>query len=363
MKAEMSTKERIEAAIFKKDADRLPFWPKLTETYRRFQPRGASATLEQMHVYIGSDVARYTEIGTLRRPVDGIEVKKERTAAEEIVTYAIDKRVLIERNMLTQEAGDSHPVEYPIKSLEDIMAMTKYYETGNHYVAPSCLEAHRRHLEAAPDGFFFASMSATPVMELAQYKAGLENFVYFLADYPDEMETLIAAMHRDYLQRLELTCQSMQTDYILATENTSSTMISPWMFTKYCRPHLTDAANLVKSYGKHLILHMCGKLKAFLPDIAKIPAVAMEAFTSATVGDTGIKDGFTMLPGKGIIGGTCASTWLLGEKEIIDRILFDIAEAGGTRGLYLTSAGVMPFSASVEKIKAVRSAVLSGLKN
>ena len=45
-------------------------------------------------------------------------------------------------------------------------------------------------------------------------------------------------------------------------------LLSPAVFKRYCLPILNEYADLLKSSGKIFLVHMCGKLKAFQPELA-----------------------------------------------------------------------------------------------
>lgn len=360
---EMRSKERMEAVLEKKETDHMPFWPKITPSYIRFQAPGwRGASPEEIHRFIGSDYLSYTGIELTEILPGNMGSETAETGKERSVTYFVGGKKLKSRHILTEEAGDSHPVEYPVKDLDDILAMTEYYSSIRYGVSKEALERHKGQLKADEDRLFMFSMPASPIMELIQYTMGLENFAYMMADYPDEMEDLIEAVNGANIRMHRIVCEASPAKYFLSVENTSSTLIGPDLFDKYCKVHLKQYNRVMGEYGKKQILHMCGKLKALLPGIAEIPAISMEAFSSPTTGDTTIGDGFDMLPGKALIGGSSATTWILPTpEEIAGRILTDIEEAGTTAGLFLTSGGVMPFSASPETIADVWNIIKKSL--
>lgn len=360
---EMSSKERMEAVLEKKERDHMPFWPKITPSYIRFQkPEWRSTPPEEIHRFIGSDYLSYTGIELTEILPGNIRAETEETGKERVVTYFVGGKKLESRHVLTEEAGDSHPVEYPVKDLDDILAMTEYYSKIRYSVSKEALQRHEEQMKANADRLFMFSMPASPIMELAQYTMGLENFAYMMADYPDETDDLIDAINGANIRMHRTVCEVSPAKYFLSVENTSSTLIGPDLFNKYCNVHLTQYNQVMAEYGKKQILHMCGKLKALLPGIAEIPAIAMEAFSSPTTGDTTIRDGYDMLPGKSLIGGSAATTWILPTpEEIAGRILTDIEEAGTTAGLFLSSGGVMPFSATPEIIANVWNIIKKSL--
>ena len=125
--------------------------------------------------------------------------------------------------------------------------------------------------------------------------------------------------------------------------------------TNLCRGELIRVNNaaVTQSADRNLILHMCGHLRALLPDLAMIPAQAFEAFTSPTLGDTTLLDGRTQCPDKCLIGGTNAMLWTRPAREIIAQIESDLDALPHHRGIVVTSAGVMPPMCEPETIRQV----------
>lgn len=181
----------------------------------------------------------------------------------------------------------------------------------------------------------------------------MEMAHYLLLDYPDEVEALFAAMHRVLLRRTELAVECSPADTLYLVENTSTTLVSPEQYRQYWFPHIHEYAGITQRAGRILTMHMCGHLKALLPDLATVPAQAFEAFTSPTVGNTTLLDGRTACPDKCLIGGTNASLWLEPAEKIIAQIERDLDALPHHRGIVVTSAGVMPPRCAPETVRAV----------
>jgi len=179
-------------------------------------------------------------------------------------------------------------------------------------------------------------------MHFVQYEAGLETAQYLLADAPGEVEALFAAALRALERRAEILFDRSPADLFYLVENTSTTLVSPAQFRRYSVPQIEAIGRPAAAAGRRLGLHMCGLLRAILPDLAKLPAVAYEAFTSPTLGDTTLLDGRTHCPDVCLIGGTNAMLWTRPAAEIIARIQADLDVLPHHRGLVVTSAGVMP---------------------
>ncbi len=118
-------------------------------------------------------------------------------------------------------------------------------------------------------------------------------------------------------------------------------------------PQIGEIGRLAVAAGKRLGLHMCGHLKALLPDLATLPAVAYEAFTSPTLGNTTLLDGRTHCPNVCLIGGTNAMLWTKPAAAIIAGIEEALDALPHHRGIVLTSAGVMTPLCKPETIREV----------
>ncbi len=167
------------------------------------------------------------------------------------------------------------------------------------------------------------------------------------------MEELFDAIHRVLLETTKIMVEHSLADLFYLSENTSTTLISPAQYRKYCFHHLTEYANICFEADRHLVLHMCGRLKAILPDLAQLKAKAFEAYTSSPVGNTSFYDGRSECKDICFIGGTNAALWTDSADEIIGEIERDLNALDHHRGIVVTSAGVMPPVATPETIREV----------
>jgi uroporphyrinogen-III decarboxylase len=194
-------------------------------------------------------------------------------------------------------------------------------------------------------------------MDWIQHLAGIENGHFMLCDYREEVEALFENMHAFLCRRAEIIAEKCPAPVVYSVENTSTTLISPELFRQYPYQHLMDYGNVLSSAGKLHVLHMCGHLYDVLADVAKLPAVAIEAFTSPPVGNTTLKDGRTACSNKCLIGGTNAVLWTKTADEIFHEIKHDLDELAHQRGVVVTSAGVMTPLCKPETIKEVADLV------
>lgn len=350
----MTPKERWLAALLFHPVDRLPFWPKVFERYRGLQSSPfCDMELDVIHDWIGSD--NHTKIPNCIR-----EVRK--TTSLEMVTNG-DVQVTIFRT----RSGDTklvkrfdkgsqswHPIEFPVKNLNDIKLMTEWFSDCLIDLDKRQLEeAKVRTKEIGSQAATFNEIGQSPLMSWVEWFAGVESAHYLLADYPEDVEALFEVIHKNLLRKTEILCENSPCDILYLIEDTSTTLISPAQYRKICYRHIQEYALIAKNAGRLLVLHMCGQLKSLLQDIARLLVAGFEAFTSPPVGNTTLLDGRTACPDKCLIGGTNAELWTQSAEKIIAQIEEDLNALPHHRGLVITSGGEMPPSCKPETIKRV----------
>ncbi len=350
----MRSKERWLAAIRMQPVDRLPYWPKINGSYPDAQESPfREMRPDEIHDWIGSD--KHEAIGNCCLEI------RSRTTVEETEAQGTRHTVfrsphgeaqLIRRYDVS--SGSWHPVDFPVKSVNDIRILTEVYtdtdvRLDRDRLEDACAQAKR----IGSDALTTNVIGTSPLMHWVEWLAGVENAHFFLADHQPEVETLFDAMHNVLRKKTELLCAHSPADVLYMMENTSTTLISPDQYRRYCAMHIGEYARLTRAADRNLILHMCGHLKALLPDLAGIPAQAFEAFTSPTLGDTSLLDGRTACPDKCLVGGTNAVLWTQPADAIIAQIQTDLDALPHHSGIVVTSAGVMPPLCKPETIKQV----------
>lgn len=354
MTEQMTPKERWLAAIRMKPVDRLPFWPKLDGAYPPAQQSPfREMDVDSIHDWIGSD--KHIWINGCTRDT------RSRTSVEEIkdnntmrTVFRTPHGEMTQVNTFDAPSNSWHPVEFPVKDVESIKWMTEMYDDITVKLDPDALLKARSQAEEIGQNAVTANaVGESALMHWVEWDAGVENGHCLLMDYPDEAEALFDAMHRFLLRKTTLISDNSPADLIYMIENTSTTLISPSQYQRYCLPHLREYARIAGNAGRNMVLHMCGHLKALLPDLATLPVQAFEAFTSPTLGNTSLLDGRSACPDKCLVGGTNAVQWTKTAQEIISKIEHDLDELPHHRGIVVTSAGVMTPLCKPETIRHV----------
>jgi uroporphyrinogen-III decarboxylase len=351
----MTSRQRLLAAYRGEPVDRLPYWAKVAnDTWRSSQPaRVRRMSDEQLLDYIHADgifgVGR-----TVREIRPRVQTERRRdNGTETRVTHTPDGD-LIERWALDRLTNSWHPVEFPVKTRRDIGRLRwAYTDVRVEPDEQAIANATARVRSIGQRGVSKTAWGTSPLMHLVEHVIGPINVHLMLADYPQGLDELIGLMHGVCLQRAKRVAETTPADLVVSVENTSTTLISPGQFERYCLGHLCDYGRAIEGAGRMHELHMCGQLKVLLGWIDTIPAASIEAFTAPTLGNTRLVDGRTAAPSKTLVGGTRVNTWLMPVERIRCYVAGELDACPDHRRIVLTTAGVAPPACSAEKFRAI----------
>ncbi|MFW5857706.1 MAG: uroporphyrinogen decarboxylase family protein [Planctomycetota bacterium] len=350
----MTSRERWLAALDFQEVDRLPVWPKFAGAYTQHQAEPfRSMELRAVFDYVGADLHHHVPgCRTETRTKTSEEVQQSDT--DRVTLFHTPHGTLRRRDLWDAPTGSWHPVEFPVKTGEDIDLMRAYYEDLTIEPDPAAAEQAAEQVRAFDEtGVVATGMGESPLMHWVEWLAGVENAHYLLLDEQDRVEALFDAIQRVERRRTEVTTALAPADIFYMVENTSTTLISPEQYRTYCAEHIREVGEVARANGKRMILHMCGTLKDLLPQLSALPVCGFEAFTSPPVGNTTFVDGRAGCPDKCLIGGTNATLWTHPADAIIAEADAHLGALPHHRGLVYTSAGQMPPLARPDTIKAV----------
>ncbi|OPZ86568.1 MAG: methylcobalamin:coenzyme M methyltransferase [bacterium ADurb.Bin429] len=349
----MTPRARWLAAVRMEPVDRLPFWPKIFDAYLAAHGGAGRETIDALHAYVGSD--RHEGLDSCLTEVrTDTAVTARRNGDTLIQTFTSPRGEAVMAQRWDEGSCSWHPIKFPVETREDIRILTDVYRDCRWELDAARLEAaEARKAALGEDAVTTTGVGESPFMWWLEYLAGVENGHLLLFDYPDEVTELLDAMHGELCQRARLLAERHPVDLFYMMENTSTTLLSPAQYREYCQPYLREYMDILHAHDRLTVLHMCGLLKVLLPDIREVGARAFEAFTSPPVGNTTLADGRAACPDTCLIGGTNAVLWTQPSEEIIAELEAHLAALPHTRGVVVTSAGVMPPLATPETIKTV----------
>ena len=334
--------------------DRLPFWPKIDASYGRAQSgRFASMNNSELHAWIGSE----PPIGLpscVRSIPNGYNLQVVEIDGVQNTSIETPVGQLHSSMRYDEDSASWHPIEHPIKAKSDIETMIWIYDHNRIELDPEALNRSKQlHNSTGQSGATLEAIETSALMDFVEFLAGVEDAHYYLADYPDLVAELFDAKHKNILARVALCVEHSPADLLMMVENTSTTLISPDQYSRFCASHITEYGNLIQKADRRLVLHMCGHLRALLDQLSGVGAAAFEAFTTPPVGNTSLAAGREACPDICLIGGTNAALWLNSADLIIDSLDREFEALDELRGIIPSSAGVMPPAATPETIRRV----------
>jgi hypothetical protein len=351
----MSSRQRLLAVYRGLPVDRLPFWAKVTNrNWRLGQPQRVRDWSDpQLLDFIHADgiftVPRFASTASPHVRLETTQNGYVRTT----VIHTPDGNLISRWNM-DPHTQSWHPIEFPVKTRQDLLRYRWVWtdpviQTDAQLLARAQAVAH----ELGDRGLTKMAWGTSPLMHLVEHVIGLEQTAYLLADYPNQVDELLERMHAANATLVTHLAQRSPADVICSIENTSTTLISPQQFQRYCYRHLCQYGRIIEHAGKMHELHMCGHLFALLPSIDSIPAASVEAFTSPPLGNTRLADGRRHAPAKTLVGGTNAVAWLKPLQQIQAYILAELDACPDHRRIVLTTAGEAPQGCPVETFRAI----------
>ena len=379
---QMSTRERILAALQGKPVDRIPFVP-LIDTYsvldlpahiqQAMQAassegywQGMLAAIREIgcdimlrHVYVtktAGGAPHLNGFGSFKPPV--------------VTSSRMEGSLLIETletpiGTLTGTWGftDMHGwIPHPIKHL---VTNHEELEIFAYTVEHLCLEKPEPDFEnfvkaeaaVGQAGIATTSFLNTPLMDLIETCWGLDNTYYMLHDYPDEVEAILEKLHQVQRLVVERIAES-PAKVVIEYENTSSTLLSPKIFRKYCLPLLNEYADILHSAEKIFLVHMCGKLEAFASDLATARFDGIADISPYPTGNFTLDEAAAALPGKLLTGGIDATTFIEPDlRQVEAKISALIERIKPYPGVLLGSADTAPRGTPLETFQLVQHLV------
>ena len=374
----MSGRERILAALNHKPVDRLPFTPcveaylimgllpELTgdPTLKALHPKRQIATMKNLEldlmirgIEINEPFSRTTVIaqslGAFSPPVEVQTKSLSDMEMAEIITTPVG--TITGQYKFTDKHGSiPHATKYAVNNYEELKIFTYAVEHIDMSPLKPRFDLFDRYDALLGDeGVPTASLPGTPFMNIIQGVMGLENTYILLHEHPKEMEFILERLHASQRRQVELMAQS-PAKVVIQYENTSSTLLSPAYYRKYCLPIHNDYAKILTSAGKIYLMHMCGKLQAFINDFKGAGFSGITDIAPLPTGDLPLYEAAEKLPEKIVIGGIDATTFASNDFAFVEKEVTQlIRKVKPYRGVLLGSGDAMPKDTRVENVRLI----------
>ena len=113
---------------------------------------------------------------------------------------------------------------------------------------------------------------------------GVEQTLYAAADRPDALRRVVDHVNANLLDLVDLLCTS-PAEVILMGDNFSSDIQPPHFFRRWSLPFYREAIRRLHAAGKHVAMHVDGRLRGALRMVAEAGADCADAVTPAPMGD------------------------------------------------------------------------------
>ena len=377
----MTARERIIAALHLQPVDKIPFVP-LIDTYTLIDmPEEIHSTSEGVkgyhegiiaasrklqcdlfvrHVPVLKEWDHYAphlqQLGPFTAPV---EVKADFEGTDLREHLRCKKGNLTGVWRFTDKVGGiPHPVKRAVTNYEEMKIFHHLVDS----LAQTSPELDSENFikvdsEIGDDGIATATISNSPLMYLIEMAWGLENTYYFLQDYRSEVEEILDKLHLS-LKRIVESIAKSPAQVVIQYENTSSTLLSPDVFRKYCLPYINECAEILRNAGKIFLVHMCGLLQVFVDDFVGARFNGIADITPEPTGNLSLDEAAKRLPGKVVVGGIDPITFICSNPETVkNEISILLERVKPFPGVLLGSADTAPRGTPAENFHLIRSLV------
>jgi len=288
----MTIRERILAALTWGQPDRVPL-----TVYDSLLPRG---TTERR--------LREAGVGLVTRPpahrVEHREV--------EIVTreYFENGRKLMRRSIGTPVGevwqtiepdpgyGTSNWIhEHFIRKPEDYAVMDFYLRDAVYRDNYSSIREARRRV--GDDGIVIVRVGKSPLQEMLYQMLGYERFAIDYRENRDLLDSLYATMVRRYQELYELAANA-PVEILLLADNITADVVGVDRFRTYLMPEYAKLKARLAGTGKLLAVHMDGRLRGLVGQIASADCDIVEALTPPPMGNVSIREARAAWGGKAL---------------------------------------------------------------
>jgi hypothetical protein len=288
MKNSMSGRERVLAALHGEECDRLCWAPLIDGYFTSSLPDQGFAVVDvpDACALVGADVIERHSPTYTTLLDENIFTRVERKGDHEIEFLETPVGSLITERGYRH--GSMHVIRWPVQTIEDVK-IWQYVSEHTHFSQDYASFEQRDH-KIAENGIATASGPSTPITNFLEDLCGIETTYYLMADHLPEMETCFEAIQAKNLERYHVLAES-PSQVIIDYEDTSSTMISPAYYQRYCAPLMDEYAGICHAYGKLFITHMCGKLSKFNPQLKAGLQDGIDSVCPPTTGDLWAHEG------------------------------------------------------------------------
>ncbi len=351
---EMSSRERLLAALSGQETDRLPWSPFLAYWWdvqpEAFREKGDCAFLKD----IGADPLLRGAAQLYRIGMPGTEVTESTSGRTRRTTLHTPVGALTSLNTYVPVGNTWFLTEHPVKTVEDLKILQWINE--RMVISDASEDYIEARLRLGEDGLIVPILGTymkSSFQSLVEHWVGTEELTYMLADDPEPVEECLSVMRERAAETVRISVQS-EAEAFIFWEDSSTTNITPDWFSRHTAPELTQWASLIHSQGKRLIHHACGHLRGLLPLMAETGIDWIESISPPPTGNVELWEARTMLPERvGLIGGIEPTVFLQSTEVELDAYVGQLLDRMGCKNWILANSDSCPPGVTMDKFRQV----------
>ena len=216
------------------------------------------------------------------RHTHGVTAEVERNGDE--ITWRYDTPLgSIERRRVWNEDSYSWAIsDWGVRTEHDLRVLG--YALSNRQFEP-LWDHYRAWTDYVGDcGVVYLVAGYSAIGQLLHYWMGVEGTMYAAFDWPDAMREVIAKINENNLRLIDLLATS-PAEIVIMGDNISSDVQPPHFFSEWSAPYYTEAIRRLHAAGKHVAVHVDGKLRGALRMVRETGADCCDAATPTPMGD------------------------------------------------------------------------------
>jgi hypothetical protein len=215
-----------------------------------------------------------------------IQSKKVNRSTHTTITTPFGE--LEEVSLYLPESCSDGIVKHFIENKNDLDILR--YLIGNRKLKPTHLDDHseRRKIWEQYDGYPCLGLPRSPLTSFFYEWAGLENGIYLLADYEDEIREIFTMMEEQEKPVIDAIC-NLSPPLVHFPDNLSSENIAG-LYDEWMLPTHKRRLERLHNAGIAAAVHLDGTIRGLLPKLSMAGFDAIEALTPMPVGDVSVED-------------------------------------------------------------------------
>lgn len=301
---EMSSKERLLSAMKGQSVDRTPWAPFLAYYWDFLDEEIKRKGMVEYYKALGADALLRGTASLNENIFNSCKIAESERGNKRQKVYETPVGSITEEYTFSEKAKSWFLTTHPVKSEEDFKVLQYIFEKLKITNASESFE--KQYVELGDTALVVPTVGVgtkTAFQSLVEHWCGTQELTYALCDYPEIVEECLDVMRERDRETVAIAAGS-SAEAVIFWEDSSTTNISPSMFSKYTLPQINEWGDLLHKSGKLLIHHACGHLKDLVELIGSSKIDVLESISPPPTGNISLKEARAILPERiGILGG------------------------------------------------------------